>query len=311
MSNRFIKSLLIVLVFSSVCPATQQICDRLIYDGDDYSGCPEHFPLEDYWSDEHPKPEFLSMTSTACYRGYIATWEVRNATLYLKSLSRQNLINPSEIPVPVQKVFPDVNSHVPANWFSGVFCCHREKGSYDRLFISVHNGNILGIRKATLQQLNNFSDEELSWSILLPAKEKAVAIDTRDNSWMDGRDMFSTGSSLKSRKSFKLRGIYFPGGKLWVAPEKFCYLLETPDSVEFPAIVTPVEVTAKSTGKHTLWEHLNVSQIKVLPIGAVIQHTAEEKNSTTVYVIILITTLAIIGAGCLKFILHIKKNKHH
>ena len=83
MFNRLLKSLLVVLVFSSLCPATEQICDRFHHDGNKYFGYYDQFPLEDYWSNENPKPECLYMGSTACWRGYIATWEVRNGSLFL------------------------------------------------------------------------------------------------------------------------------------------------------------------------------------------------------------------------------------
>ena len=59
----------------------------------------------------------LNMTSTACWRGYIATWEVRNESLLLKSLGKENFPNDDEIPIPLQKVFPDSNGPILADWF--------------------------------------------------------------------------------------------------------------------------------------------------------------------------------------------------
>ena len=178
MLNRLLKSLCVVLVFSSLCPATTQICDRIIYDSNEYSGNYDEFPLEDYWSDEHPKPKLLSMGSTACWRGYIATWEVRNESLFLKSLSKEALPNDDETPIPLQSVFSDGNGPILADWFSGVLECTRGVKYKGILFISIHKGKVLGTRKATWEQVKNPSDNDFSWSSLLPANEKAGAIRT-------------------------------------------------------------------------------------------------------------------------------------
>jgi len=319
MLNKLLKSLFVVLVFSSLCPATTQICDRLIYDSNEYSGDYDEFPLEDYWSDQRPKPDCLSMTSTACWRGYIATWEVRNESLFLKSLGKENFPNDDETPIPLQNVFPDANGPILANWFSGVLHCNRGTKFNERLFVSIHKGKVIGIRKATKEQLKKPSDKDLSWSSLLPANEKAGAIHTRrwrlqSTRWIDGEGMFSRDSPAQSGKSFKLRGIYFPGGKLWAAPVSFHYLLDVPYSVKSPTTVAPVEVTVKSKKSHYFIPEqyreqlpmtaksvqviteskdlhcLVVSHIKVLPVGTAIHRAADNINMTIEYIIIVILT---------------------
>ena len=297
MLNRLLKSFFVVLVFSSLCPATTQICDRLIYDSNEYSGNYDEFPLEEYWSDEHPKPKWLSMASTACWRGYIARWEVRNESLWLKSLGRPNLPNDDETPIPLQSVFPDANGPILADWFSGVLECNRGVKYEEILFISVHKGKVIGTRKTTKEQLKNPSDKNLSWSSLLPANEEARAIRTRkwrlqSTRWIDGEGMFSWDGPLRSGKPFKLRGIYFPGGKLWIAPVSSHFLIEVPDSIKLPTTVTPVEVTAKY--------HLAVSHIKVLPVGTAIQRATDNINMTIEYIIIVIligSVLVMFGIG--------------
>lgn len=324
MLKRLLQSLFLVLVFSSLCPATTQIRDRIIYDSNEYSGDYEEFPLEDYWSDEHPKPKLLSMGSTACWRGYIATWEVRNESLFLKSLSKEALPNDDETPIPLQSVFPDANGYILADWFSGVLECNRGAKYKEILFISIHKGKVIGTRKATWEQLKNQSDNDFSWRSLLPANEKAGAIRTRkwrlqSTRWIDGEGMFSWDGPAKSGKSFKLRGIYFPGGKLWTAPVGFHYLLELPDSIQLPTMVTPVEVTAKlkklqyfihrpypeqspttdtSTQVVTQSKDLHclvVSNIKVLPVGTAIQRAKDNIIMTIEYIIIVILIVSVLG----------------
>ncbi|MGD2094276.1 MAG: hypothetical protein PVH77_04630 [Phycisphaerales bacterium] len=305
MLNKLLKSLFLVLVFSSLCPATVQVCDKLIYDGNEYSGGYDEFPLEDYWSEERPKPNFLYITNTACWRGYIATWEMRDGALFLKSLGRENLPNGDEIPIPLQNVFPDANGPILADWFSGVFECTRGAEIKENVFISVHKGKIVGIRKATWDQLKNPSDKDLSWSLLLPVNEKAGEIRTKkwrlqSTRWIDGKGMFSRDGPLGSGKSFKLRGIYFPGGKLWTAPVSYHFLLEVPDSVKSPTTITPVEITAKSKNKHINWHNLIVSNIKVLPVGTAIQRATDNINVTIKYIIIVVLiglVLAMLGIG--------------
>ncbi len=324
MLNRLFQSLFVVLVLSSLCSATTQIQDRIIYDSNEYFGDYEEFPLEDYWSDENPKPECLSMGSTACWRGYIATWEVRNGSLFLKSLNKEALPNDDEIPIPLQSVFPDADGPILADWFSGVLDCNRGEKYKGILFISIHKGKVLGTRKATWEQVKNPTDNDFSWSSLLPANEKDGAIRTRkwrlqSTRWIDGDGMLNWDGPAKSGKSFKLRGIYFPGGKLWTAPFSSHYLLELPDSIQLPTMVTPVEVTAKlkklqyfiperypeqsattNTSTQVVTQSkdlycLVVSNIKVLLVGTAIQRATDNINVTIEYIIIVILIVSVLG----------------
>jgi hypothetical protein len=87
-------SAFIGIVFMMVIPmvqafATGQIGDRLIYKGDTlllFSN-----PLEDYLSAKQKRSindHVLEETSTACYRGYLATWEIMNDSLFLESIRK-------------------------------------------------------------------------------------------------------------------------------------------------------------------------------------------------------------------------------
>ena len=329
MLNRLLKSLAMVLAFSSLCQATTQIQDRLIYDCNEYFGDYEEFPLEDYWSDKHPKPECLSMGSTACWRGYIATWEVRNGSLFLKSLVKEAMPNEDETPIPLTNVFPDANGPVLADWFSGVLECNTGETYKGMLYISIHKGKILGTRKVTWEQVKNPPDKDFSWRSLLPANEKDRAIRTRSwrlqsTRWIDGDGMLDWEGPAQSGKSFRLRGICFPSGRLWTAGISAHYFLEVPDSTKLPAEVTPVEVTAKvkqsrhffhrsypeqSPTKDTSAQvvtspndryHLAVSHIKVLLIGTAIQRANDNINIVIEFIIIallIISILAMLGIG--------------
>lgn len=81
--------LVIVLVVLSAhsVRATGQIADQLIVDGDTlwlFSN-----PLEDYFDlvGNRNLPGFRGMMSTACWRGYMATWELENDSLFLNRIT--------------------------------------------------------------------------------------------------------------------------------------------------------------------------------------------------------------------------------
>ena len=302
---RLLQSLLVASVLPSLCSATTQICDRLVYDSNEYSGDYDEFPLEDYWSDERPKPdEWLPMTLTSCWRGYVATWEVRNESLLLRSLSKPEVPYTGKIPIPLQSVFPGANGPVPANWFSGVLKCNRGADFNERLFISVYEGKILGIRKSTTEQLKNPSYEDLTWSSLLPPNENVGASGPRrwrlqSSRWIDGDAMFSWDGPVRSGKLFRLRGIYFPGGKLWTAPVSSHFRIEASDPVKLPTAVTPVEVTARSESRQGTY-YLAVSRVDVLPVGSIIQRDRTRLDITRgqlVVAILIGSLLAMLGIG--------------
>ena len=93
---------------------TAQIPDRLLLDGETHSLFSN--PLEYYFGDTNPRPEILreSMTCTACWRGYIATWEIMDEQLFLTQVTpmgqEQDILD---------KIFPDSSGKVLADWFSG------------------------------------------------------------------------------------------------------------------------------------------------------------------------------------------------
>ena len=84
------KNLLIIFgIFLSVnLFGTAQISDILIYNNDTvrlYSN-----PLESYYNKENPRPEDFGIGgcwSTACWRGYQATWEIKDNKLYLVEIA--------------------------------------------------------------------------------------------------------------------------------------------------------------------------------------------------------------------------------
>lgn len=109
-----------LLLWPSLIFATAQIPDQLLYE----SKQEEIFstPLEQYFAQEGNRPEWLTMTNTACWRGYVASWEVRNGTLYLTEITRDEW-DPDTQEVEYKdiskKIFPNASWPVKATWFSG------------------------------------------------------------------------------------------------------------------------------------------------------------------------------------------------
>ena len=60
---------------------TAQIPDILIHRGERLSLCAT--PLDDYYSSTRKRRPPFVRPSTACYRGYVATWEIREGKVYL------------------------------------------------------------------------------------------------------------------------------------------------------------------------------------------------------------------------------------
>jgi hypothetical protein len=111
---------------------TAQMQDRLLYRGDCFGLCTE--PLEMYFSLAGNRPDFPPR-HTACWRGYIATWEIRDNKLYLLSMDTGPDRSRAEDPetwelmaccgtiIAPETIFPGEPLPVLAVWFSGQLRC--------------------------------------------------------------------------------------------------------------------------------------------------------------------------------------------
>ena len=72
---------------------TAQVSDQIRYKRRFYSLFSE--PLEDYFNEQHPKPEAFSANDcSACWRGYIAYWAIKRGKLFLEYISPWDGPNP-------------------------------------------------------------------------------------------------------------------------------------------------------------------------------------------------------------------------
>jgi TPR repeat protein len=110
--------LCLVVTLSSLAYGSAQAPDVIIYNG---AHCKLlSTPLESYWNDSHPKPEFgiyrregITLgPSTGNWRGYQATWEILGDVLYLIGIDSISEIGLNE-------VFPQNDGRVRATWYNG------------------------------------------------------------------------------------------------------------------------------------------------------------------------------------------------
>lgn len=92
---------------------TAQFGERLFYDGKCCSMCDT--PLGLYFHLSGSRPNFYS-ESTACWRGYVGTWEIIDNRLYLTDIDAT--LEDGTV-VTLASIFPDYPNRVFAHWYSG------------------------------------------------------------------------------------------------------------------------------------------------------------------------------------------------
>ena len=80
---------------------------------------PLHEPAGELFRQGQPRPEFAS-PHTACWRGYIGTWEIKEDTLYLSDIKAWMRDEEGKAaPVAFEQVFPGKTKPLKAEWFTG------------------------------------------------------------------------------------------------------------------------------------------------------------------------------------------------
>ena len=108
----------LVLLPANPAWPTAQIPERIVYEGTEGSLFTE--PLESYFGKDNPRPDFAA-PHTACWRGYVAAWEIREDNLYLTDLKAWMRDNKEgkAAPVAFEKIFPGKTKPLKAEWFTG------------------------------------------------------------------------------------------------------------------------------------------------------------------------------------------------
>jgi len=194
--------ILFLATISSSLGATAQIPDILIYEGQQYFIFTN--PLEDYFGAANPRPmDLFQMHCTACWRGYIATFEIRNNELYLNGLIEGTCSDEERRDVDISRIFKDQDGlPIRSSWFSGVIRCplgeqlayvHMGYDSvYEKeLLLTFEKGNLVGT-----EIINNKENLEMRLSDFKRTKEYA---DFEKEALKNGLNMEDIDSVLRNR----------------------------------------------------------------------------------------------------------------
>lgn len=154
--------------------ATAQYPDKLIYKGKEYALHTN--PLEDYF-DKHPeKRPREEISSTALWRGYIATFEFTDSQLYVKDIQIQVRDSSSEeryktkwVSV-LKEVFPG-EERIKTDWVTGILVIpygklvnyvHMGYGStYEKyILLETDKGTLKKEKKFTFKEYEKFKDRQ-------------------------------------------------------------------------------------------------------------------------------------------------------
>jgi hypothetical protein len=97
---------------------TAQIPEKLLMNGKTLTLCSE--PLHGYFA-LHGEPDFVA-NCTALWRGYVGTWEIRDARLFLIGIEAEYQDGTR---ASLSALFPGQSERIFARWFSGTLRCPR------------------------------------------------------------------------------------------------------------------------------------------------------------------------------------------
>lgn len=147
--------------------STIQIPDKVIHKGKEY--ILHTNPLEEFFR-IHPekKPDF-EFTSTALWRGYVATFEIIDDKLFIKDIEVENTkpdFTGNEWKSVLKDIFPD-SDKIEADWFSGLLVLPYGKINNniymdysDYLVIEIENGKLNKEKKFTRKEFNKFKKRQ-------------------------------------------------------------------------------------------------------------------------------------------------------
>ena len=150
---------------------TRQILEKINYEGRLQSMFGR--PLDDYFKLTGIKPDF-ELTCSACWRGYIGTWEILDDHLYLTDLSE--LMGDGK--KNMQTFFPDDPVRVFAYWYSGQLRVPQGERVVDPGFYSSYERDLLiDIKKGVVRKIE-VRENELP---MIKPKESELSVDTLIN----------------------------------------------------------------------------------------------------------------------------------
>lgn len=143
---------------------TAQASESLLLDGQKVRLC--ETPLNAYFALTGVTPQF-QVETTACWRGYIGSWEIKDSRLYLIDIGGSY---EDGSPITLESLFPGFPHRVFAHWYSGTLRVpqgellkYRHMGwasTFERdLLIDVEDGVVKGMQVQQNQEPGTGDDE--------------------------------------------------------------------------------------------------------------------------------------------------------
>jgi len=164
------KLIIMFFIFTSLkMLGVEQIPEKLIFEDVEYEL--NSFPLENYFNQFPQKKPKERIISTSLWRGYIATYEIKNNILYLINIEIQILSSDSTnnnkinwISV-IKEVFPNQDSII-IDWFTGLLLLSpininkNSKIINNYIILEINVGFKIKSIKFDFKSLNNFIDQQ-------------------------------------------------------------------------------------------------------------------------------------------------------
>ena len=163
---KYLLVVLIMILTAISVYATAQMPDKIIYKGNEYKlNCN---PLERFFEKHPEKRPKTNCQSTALWRGYVATFEVKDGNLFLNDIkieyydSNDKEMKSSKWKSVINDIFPN-QKNIKVDWFTGLLVIPDGK-----MVDYVHMGysstfekyNILEIHKGSLTKEKHFNNKE-------------------------------------------------------------------------------------------------------------------------------------------------------
>ena len=204
---KFLVTTILSTLLSLTTLATAQYPDKIIFNGTEYNL--DSNPLESYFEinlDKRPKGD---LKSTALWRGYRATFEMRDSQLFVKDIQIQYLDTTDKNDQDIKwksvmrDVFPD-KVNVKVDWLSGLLVINFGKRvnyyatGYDSSFeqyllLEIDKGNYIKSKQYNDKEFESFKDRQFS-----AYKKTADYRETKAKLEKDGSSDESTDNFLRS-----------------------------------------------------------------------------------------------------------------
>ena len=166
--------LLLVLLLSVRSFATGQIPDKIIYEGKSYSLLTN--PLEKYFDQFPGKRPADSMSSTALWRGYIATFEIYGKKLCLKDIIVEKRADSTGYAIKKVSVFKEIFGNVDrfdCSFYTGLLVIpHGEIVNYvhmgyastyeNYILLEINNGDFVKSKAFDYKQYGDFRERQFA-----------------------------------------------------------------------------------------------------------------------------------------------------